>query len=68
MDPTTGEPIPLEIGKVYLATIEDSGDNGEGLANLDGYIVFVPDAKPGQNVKIRITKVFGRLAFGETVE
>jgi len=68
MDPTAGEPTPLEIGKVYLATIEDSGDTGEGLANLDGYIVFVPGAKPGQNVKVRITKVLGRFAFGETVE
>lgn len=62
------EDVTLETGKVYLARIEDSGETGEGLANLNGNVVFVKDAKPGQDVKIKITKIFGRFAFGEIVK
>jgi predicted RNA-binding protein with TRAM domain len=59
------EPIPLEVGTVYIAKIEDSTDSGEGLANLNGHIVFVPGVRPGQDVRIKITKILGRFAFGE---
>jgi predicted RNA-binding protein with TRAM domain len=62
------EEILLETGKVYLARIEDTGETGEGLADLNGYLVFVRGAKPGQDVKIKVTKIFGRFAFGEIVK
>ncbi|MCK4443545.1 MAG: TRAM domain-containing protein [Thermoplasmata archaeon] len=64
-EPESGKPIPLEVGKVYLANIEDSGGSVEGLANLNGHLVFVPGVRPGQDVRIRITKILGRVAFGE---
>jgi predicted RNA-binding protein with TRAM domain len=59
---------PLETGKIYLARIEDSVESGEGLANLNGHLVFVPGCRAGQDVKIKVTKVFGRFAFGEIVK
>ncbi|MCK5291637.1 MAG: TRAM domain-containing protein [Thermoplasmata archaeon] len=67
-EPDTTEGVPLETGKVYLARIEDSGETGEGLANLAGHLVFVQGARPGQDVKIEVTKVFGRFAFGKIVK
>ncbi|MFQ6032603.1 MAG: TRAM domain-containing protein [Candidatus Zixiibacteriota bacterium] len=30
-------------------------------------MVLVPDAKPGENVEVKITKLFGRVAFGKIV-
>ncbi len=67
-EPETTKDVPLETGKIYLARIEDSGETGEGLANLNGHLVFVQKARPGQDVKIKVTKVFGRFAFGEIVK
>lgn len=64
-EPESFDPIPLEVGRVYIAKIEDSADSGEGLADIDGHLVFVPGVRPGQDVRIRITKVIGRFAFGE---
>ena len=58
----------IEVGEVYEARIEELGEGGRGLANLDGYVVLVPGAKPGDNVKIKITKIFGRVAFGKIMK
>lgn len=57
----------LEVGKVYQAHIEEAEVEGRGLASLNSYIVLVPDAKPGENVEVKITKLFGRVAFGKIV-
>lgn len=64
-EPELPKPIPLEVGMVYIAKVEDSADSGEGLASVNGHLVFVPGVRPGQDVRIRITKIFGRFAFGE---
>jgi predicted RNA-binding protein with TRAM domain len=67
-EPDSTNDVPLETGKVYLARIEDSGETGEGLTNVNGHLVFVKGARPGQDVKIKVTKIFGRFAFGEIVK
>jgi predicted RNA-binding protein with TRAM domain len=67
-EPDTTNFDPLEAGKVYLARIEDTGESGEGLANLNGHLVFVQGARPGQDVRVKITRIFGRFAFGEVVK
>lgn len=59
--------VPIEEGKVYEAKIEDIGREGDGLARIQNFVVFVPGTKVGDEVKIRITKVHRRMAFGEVV-
>ncbi|HEY7587691.1 MAG TPA: TRAM domain-containing protein [Thermoplasmata archaeon] len=61
-------PVPVEEGKVYEATIEDIGREGDGLARIQNFVVFVPGTKIGDQVKIKITKVHRRMAFGEVVK
>jgi 23S rRNA (uracil1939-C5)-methyltransferase len=58
----------VEEGKVYEATIEDLGREGDGLARIENFVVFVPGTKVGDRVKIKITRVLRRMAFGEVVE
>ncbi|MEX1996998.1 MAG: TRAM domain-containing protein, partial [Nitrosopumilaceae archaeon] len=41
---------------------------GDGIARVDGFVIFVKDGKAGQNAKVRITQVGGRFASGEIVE
>ena len=59
---------PVEEGKVYDAKIEDMGREGDGLARIENFVVFVPGTKVGDTVKIRITKVLRRMAIGEVVK
>jgi predicted RNA-binding protein with TRAM domain len=60
--------LPVEEGKVYEAKIEDIGREGDGLARIQNFVVFVPGTKIGDAVKVRITKVHRRMAFGEVVK
>ncbi len=58
---------PVEEGKVYDVKIEDMGREGDGLARIENFVVFVAGAKVGDQVKVRITKVLRRMAIGEVV-
>ncbi|NAS89508.1 deoxyribonuclease [ANME-1 cluster archaeon AG-394-G21] len=58
---------PLNVGDTYDVTVEDVGREGDGIARVEGFVVFVPNTKKGDNVKIRISKVSRRVGFGEVV-
>jgi predicted RNA-binding protein with TRAM domain len=62
-----GVSSPLNIGETYDVTVEDVGREGDGIARVEGFVVFVPNTKKGDSVKIRVTKVSRRVAFGEVV-
>ncbi len=56
---------PVEVGKVYEAKIVDMGRDGDGIAKIENFVVFVPGTKVGDEVKIKITKLMRRSAQGE---
>jgi len=58
---------PIDIGKTYDVIIEDIGREGDGIAKIEGFVVFVPNTKKGDRVKIRVTKVSGRVGFADVV-
>ena len=62
-----GPMSPLNVGDTYDVTIDDVGREGDGIARVEGFVVFVPSTKKGDNVKIKITKVSRRVGFGEVV-
>ncbi len=55
----------IEEGKVYDVTIEGKGREGDGIAKVEGMVVFVQDAEVGENVKIKIDRVARRCAFAQ---
>ncbi|MGD8546180.1 MAG: TRAM domain-containing protein [Candidatus Bathyarchaeota archaeon] len=59
---------PVEVDKVYEAEIEDVSRRGDGIAKIEGFIIFVPETKKGDHVKFKVTKVGNRFATGELVE
>ncbi len=59
---------PVEIDKEYEAKIEDISRRGDGIAKIEGFIIFVPNTKRGEQVKFKITKVGNRFAVGELVQ
>lgn len=52
----------------YIVEIVDNGFEGEGIAKIDGQVVFVPGAIKGEKVKIKILKVTTRLSYAKIVE
>jgi predicted RNA-binding protein with TRAM domain len=60
-------PKPVEIGKEYDVEIQETSRRGEGIARIKGLVCFVPNTKPGEHVKIRITRISRRFAEAEVV-
>lgn len=59
---------PVEAGETYEVSIEDIAKEGDGIARVEGFVIFVPKTQIGDNVTIRVSKVMRRFAFGELVE
>lgn len=62
-----GRVAPVEVGKEYDVKIEDIAREGDGIARIEGFVIFVADAKVGDAVKIQIDKVMRRFAIGHKV-
>jgi len=59
---------PVELDKEYEAEIEDISTRGDGIAKIEGFIIFVPNTKKGEDAKFKITRVGNRFAIGELVQ
>ena len=59
---------PVEVGKEYNVSISDTSRRGEGIARIEGFVVFVSGTKEGQNVRIKVTQVSERFASGQVVQ
>jgi len=46
---------PVETGKEYEVDITETSPQGEGIARIKGYPVFIGNAKPGDHLRIKIT-------------
>lgn len=53
----------IEEGKIYEFKIETQGKKGDGIAKVDKFTIFIPNARTGEIVKAKINKVDGNLAF-----
>ncbi|MDK2831224.1 MAG: hypothetical protein PWQ75_976 [Methanolobus sp.] len=61
----TQSTAPVEAGETYDVTIEDIAREGDGIARVSGFVIFVPETKVGDEVTIKVTKVLSKFAFGE---
>ena len=62
-----GPPAPVNIGDTHDVKIESKGKGGDGIARIQGFVVFVPGTNPGDEVKVRISAVQRRFATAEVV-
>lgn len=60
--------IPVEKNKEYVVEIIDNGFEGEGIAKIDNFTIFIPGAIKGEKIKILIVKVLSSHAFGKILE
>ncbi len=59
---------PIEEGSEYDVKIEDTGRDGDGIARVEGFVVFVSGAKVGDEVRIKVNSVRRNFAFADIVE
>lgn len=53
---------------ILTVTIEDIGNDGEGIGKVDGYTLFVKDAVIGDTVRCKIMKAKKNYAYGKLEE
>ena len=55
---------PVSSGDVREVTIESLGEQGDGIAKVErGYVLFVPGARPDDEVTVEITNARENFAF-----
>jgi|SRR3989344_5516722 len=55
----------LNVGDVLEAKIETASESGKGVIKVQDIILFVPDVKEGEIVRIKIIKLFKKIGFAE---
>ena len=59
---------PVREGDTREVEIVDIGSDGDGIAKIDGYTIFVSGVEEGETVEIRVDDVKPRYAFAQPVE
>ncbi|MFC6837111.1 RlmE family RNA methyltransferase [Halomarina ordinaria] len=54
---------PVRVGDKLDVEIEDVGNEGDGIAKVEGFTLFVPDTEAGDSLRVRVTDVKPRFAF-----
>lgn len=60
--------MEIKKNEKYIVDIIDNGYQGEGIAKIDNFTIFIPGAIKGEKVKILIVKVLSSHAFGKIIE
>lgn len=58
----------IQKNQEYTVEIIDNGYEGEGIAKIDNFTIFIQGAIKGEKVKILIVKVLSSHAFGKILE
>ena len=58
---------PVKVGDEIDVKIEGVGSKGDGIAKYNGFVLFVPNTKEGDEVKVRVTRVLRRVGFAEVI-
>lgn len=60
--------MPVEKNQEYIVEIVDNGFEGEGIAKINNFTIFIPNALKGEKIKILVVKVLKSHAFGKILE
>ena len=59
---------PVELGEELEVEISELSQKGEGIARSQGFVIYVPDTKPGDRVKIKVIRITEKAANGQVVK
>jgi predicted RNA-binding protein with TRAM domain len=67
--PSSEPQPPVDVGEMRYVEVEDIGKQGDGIARVErGYVIIVPGAEVGEQVKVEVTEVKSNFAVGEIIE
>lgn len=58
---------PVEVGEELDVVIEAVGEKGDGIAKIKGFVLFIPNVKEGDTVRVKVTKVLQKVGFADVV-
>jgi predicted RNA-binding protein with TRAM domain len=56
------------LGEELEVEITELSPKGEGIAKSQGFVIYVADTKPGDRVKIRVTRITEKTANAQAVK
>lgn len=59
---------PVDEGEQYTVEIDEMGDEGDGIADVEDFVIVVPEADLGERVTVEIDDVADDFATAEVVE
>ncbi len=59
---------PVSEGDIVEVEIDDLGSKGDGIARVEGFVVFVPGGEVGETYDVEVTSVGNKFAFAEITE
>jgi len=59
---------PVKVGEEIDVTVSEVSRRGDGVARVQGFVIFIPGAKQGMQVKIRIKEIRPNFATAELIE
>jgi predicted RNA-binding protein with TRAM domain len=62
------EEAPVREGEEHEVFVNAVGEKGDGIARVKGFVLFVANAKKGDYVKVKVTKVLKNVGFAAVVE
>ena len=64
-------PKPVKLGDVTSLPIENITEKGDGVAKIDGYVIFIRGAKAedvNKTIKFKVLEIHRKFAVAEKVE
>ncbi|MEA3378795.1 MAG: TRAM domain-containing protein [Nanoarchaeota archaeon] len=58
---------PVKEGEEINVKIDAIGEKGDGIAKVRGFVLIIPEAKVGDEVKVKITRVLRKVGFAEVI-
>ena len=58
---------PVKVGDEIDVKIEAVGEKGDGIAKVEGFVLFVPSTKEGEECRVRITRVLRKVGFADKI-
>ena len=60
--------MSIQKNQEYIVDIIDNGFEGEGIAKIDNFTIFIPETIKGEKVRVLIVKVLSSHGFGKVIE
>jgi len=62
-----GSFAPVKVGDELDVKVEGVGEKGDGIAKIKGFVLFVPNTKEGDEVKVKVTRVLRKVGFADVI-